>query len=172
MSDFQCIVEYFKEKDLADSIQEDGYKFHTAKDYATYLSEWTYVRRRKIDPLFNVSIVGGVDNKGMKYLGYIDQYGTLLEGDFLVAGLAHYFCKVLLQSFSKPDMTEERAREVLEMCMRVLVYRDARASERIQICTVTKEGVKIEAPKNIKSMWTHKHFIEQTNDKIRAVSTT
>ena len=136
------------------------------------IGEWTYARRRKMDPLMNTSIVGGVDNKGVKYLGYIDQYGTLLEGDFLVAGLAHYFCKVLLQSFAKPDMAEAQAREVLEMCMRVLVYRDARASERIQFCTVTKKGVTIDKPFDIKSMWTHRHFIEMTNDKIRAVSFT
>ena len=37
VSDFQAIVEYFQEKDLADSIQEDGVRFHTAKDYANYL---------------------------------------------------------------------------------------------------------------------------------------
>jgi len=38
MSDFQAIVEFFQEKDLADSIQEDGVSFHSAKDYGTYLS--------------------------------------------------------------------------------------------------------------------------------------
>ncbi len=119
----------------------------------------------------NVSLVGGFDGKGNKYLGYIDQFGTLLEGDYLVAGLAHYFCKVLLASYAKPDMTEAQARAVLEECMRVLVYRDARASERIQFCTITTKGVNIEAPFLIKSNWSHRQFIEQTNEKVRSVMT-
>ena len=38
LSDFQAIVEDFNERDLSDSIQEDGIRFHSAKDYATYLS--------------------------------------------------------------------------------------------------------------------------------------
>ena len=42
MSDFQAIVEYFREKDLADATQEDGVQFLTAKDYATYLGMRRY----------------------------------------------------------------------------------------------------------------------------------
>ncbi len=45
MSDFQAIVEYFNEKDLADAIQEDGIRFHSAKDYATYLSIFAPARQ-------------------------------------------------------------------------------------------------------------------------------
>ncbi len=39
MSDFQAIVEYFQQKDLADSTQEDGVKFLSANDYAAYLGK-------------------------------------------------------------------------------------------------------------------------------------
>jgi len=39
MSDFQTIVEHFQEKALADSIQEDGKQFFSAKDFASYLSK-------------------------------------------------------------------------------------------------------------------------------------
>lgn len=124
-----------------------------------------------MDPLYNVSLVGGFDGKGKKYLGYIDQFGTLLEGDYLVAGMAHYFSKVLLSEFAKPDMTEAEAKRVLEECMRVLAYRDARASESIQFCVITSKGVVIEKPYEIKTMWTHKYFISETNEKIRSVMT-
>lgn len=43
MSDFQAIVEFFEEKNLNDSTQEDGMSFHSAKDYATYLSMQTNI---------------------------------------------------------------------------------------------------------------------------------
>lgn len=124
-----------------------------------------------MDPLYNVSLVAGFDAKGEKYLGYIDQFGTLLEGDFLVAGLAHYLCKVLLQNYSKPTMSEADAKAVLQECMKILVYRDARASEYIQFCTITKKGVNIEAPIEIPTTWGHKQFIYETNEVIRSVKT-
>lgn len=132
--------------------------------------EWCYFRRRRMDPLLNVSIVGGFDSTGKKFLGYIDPHGTLLEGDFLVGGLAQYFCKVLLSSCVKPNMTEADARAILEQCMRVLVYRDARASEEIQFCTVTTKGTVIEKPYSLKSKWDFKAFVEQTNDKIHSMT--
>ena len=122
-----------------------------------------------MDPLFNVTLVGGLDAQDNKYLGYIDQYGTLLEGDWMVSGLAHYFCKVLLASYAKPDMSEKAAREILEQCMRILIYKDARNGEKIQICKITKKGVEIEEPYTISTTWTHKQFVEETNEKIRSV---
>ena len=117
----------------------------------------------------NVSLVGGFDNDGNKYLGYIDQYGTKLDGDYLVAGMAQYFCKVLLSTYANPKMTEEQARAVLEQCMRVLVYKDARASEQVQFCTITAKGVVIDKPIEIKTQWDHKDFIQVTNEKLRSV---
>ena len=125
-----------------------------------------------MDPLMNTSLVGGFDSKGNKYLAYIDMYGTLIEADYSVTGMAQYFCKVLLASYAKPDMTEAQARQVLEECMRVLIYKDARASERVQFCTITPKGVAIEKPIEIKSNWMHRQFIEKTNEKIRSVTTT
>ncbi len=117
-----------------------------------------------------MTLVGGFDGTNNKYLGYIDPYGTRLEGDFAVAGFAQYFCKVLLQAKARPDMPEAEARTLLEQCMRVLVYRDARASEEIQFCTVTKKGAVIEKPYTIKSTWDHKAFIEHANEKIESMT--
>ena len=122
-----------------------------------------------MDPLYNVTLVGGLDAEDKKYLGYIDQFGTLLEGDYLVAGLAHYFCKVLLASYAKPDMSEKTAKDVLEQCMRVLIYKDARCGEQVQFCKITKKGVEIEEPFTVTTTWSHKQFIEETNEKIRSV---
>ena len=122
-----------------------------------------------MDPLLNVTIVGGFDAKGEPYLGYVDPYGTLLVGDYLTTGYSQYFCRVLLATYSRPTMSEADAKELLQQCMRVLVYRDARASEEIQFCLVTKRGVEIQKPILVKSTWTHRQFIEETNEKIRSV---
>ena len=178
MSDFQAIVEFFQNRDLADSIEEDGIKFFSAKNYANYLcilqiilAEWTYYRRRRMDPLMNTSLVAGFDNAGNKYLAFVDMYGTLLESDFALGGMAQYFCQVLLTNESKPDMTEDQARTILDKCMRVLMYRDSRAAEHIQFCTITAKGVTIEAHLEIKSDWSSKQFVNNTNEKIHNIKT-
>jgi 20S proteasome subunit beta 7 len=122
-----------------------------------------------MDPLYNITLVGGFDAKDEPYLGYVDLYGTLIVGDYLTAGLAQYFCRVLLATYAKPTMSEEEAKELLTQCMRVLVYRDARACEEVQFCLVTKRGVDIQKPVLINGNWTLRQFIEDTNEKIRSV---
>ena len=49
-----------------------------------------------------------------------------------------------MQNSWRADISEEEARKVIEDCMRVLFYRDKKASDTIQICKVTKDGVNIE----------------------------
>jgi 20S proteasome alpha/beta subunit len=52
--------------------------------------------------------------------------------------------------------------------MRVMFYRDKRATDEIQICKVTKEGgVQIEAPYRISSEWNHRFYSEKTNEFFR-----
>ena len=51
MSDFQAIVEFFEDKNLNDCTQEDGMSFHSAKDYATYLSMQTHIILNKVNGL-------------------------------------------------------------------------------------------------------------------------
>jgi 20S proteasome subunit beta 7 len=86
-----------------------------------------------VNPKLNVTLVGGMEEKDgekIPYLGEVDMYGTYLEDDFLVGGYAHYFCKVLLTHKWRPDLEELEAIQLLEECMRVLFYRDTRASDR------------------------------------------
>lgn len=170
MSDFQWISDTLKNESFKDSTWEDGYQFFSAKEYASRLAGMMYYRRTRMNPLYNVVLVGGFDQKGEKYLGYIDMYGTSLTGDYVVSGLAHYFCKVLLRDNWKPDMSEADGKALLEQCMKVLAYRDCRASERIQFCTITKAGVKIDAPYEVKGDWNYKFFLEEVNEKLRSVA--
>lgn len=54
--------------------------------------------------------------------------------------------------------------------MRVMFYRDKRATDEIQICTITKEaGVKVHDAYRISSEWSHKFFIEKTNEFFRPI---
>jgi 20S proteasome alpha/beta subunit len=47
----------------------------------------------KGDPLWNGTIVGGVSkSNGEVFLGMVDLYGTKVEGNFLLTGLAAHYC--------------------------------------------------------------------------------
>lgn len=171
MSDFQELQKIFREKHEADLLENDGAQFLKPKDYFNYLSRINYQRRMKMDPLWNGSIVGGVraDN-GEIFLGMVDLYGTKVEGNFLLTGLAAHYCQVLLQNAWTPDLSEADARKVLEDCMRVMFYRDKKASDEIQITRVTQAGgVEIEAPYRISSEWNLQWFREKTNEFWRPI---
>merc|ERR1711964_725603 len=51
------------------------------------------------------------------------------------------------------QLTEEEARAILEQCMRVLFYRDARSLNRFQIAKITKNGVHITEPYSVSTSW-------------------
>ena len=48
--------------------------------------------------------------------------------------------------------------------MRVLFYRDKKATDEIQIGKVTKAGVELEKPYRIQSEWGYDQFKYQTNE--------
>jgi 20S proteasome subunit beta 7 len=86
----------------------------------------------KGDPLWNGSIIGGVrQDTGETFLGMVDLYGTKVEANFLLTGLAAHYCQVLMQNAWRPDLTEAEARAVIEDCMKVMFYRDKKASDEI-----------------------------------------
>lgn len=82
-----------KEKHEGDIIEEDGAHFFKPKDYFNFLARLNYQRRMKMNPLWNGSIIGGVKkDDGEVFLGMVDLYGTKIEGNFLLTGLAAHYC--------------------------------------------------------------------------------
>ncbi len=74
-----------------------------------------------------------------------------------------------MQNAWKPDLSEAEARQLMEECMRVMFYRDKKATDEIQICTVTKKGVKIEPSYRISSEWQLEWFKNMTNEFWRPI---
>jgi 20S proteasome subunit beta 7 len=155
-SDFQEIVRLLRQKQTEDFVQHDGVKLN-AKHYACYLSSVMYAKRNKGNPLFNSVLVAGIVN-AEPYLAYIDLYGTHIVAEFNVTGFAHHISKPIIANEWRPDMNEAEGKELLEKGMRVLWYRDARASDRIQFAKVTKEGVEIDDAYKFNSEWDQECF--------------
>lgn len=129
----------------------------------TFLANLFYSRRSKINPLWNACLVGGWDfEKDEPFLGYVDLLGTTYTAPTLATGFgAHLAQPLLREAFEakagldgKGDkLSAEEAEKVVNECMKVLFYRDARSMNKYQIATITKEGVKISDSKSSETSW-------------------
>ena len=64
-------------------------------------------------------------------------------------GYGLYLALPLMRNEWREDLTYDEARALLEKCLKVLVYRDARASDRVQFANITADGVEISEPFNL-----------------------
>lgn len=135
------------------------------RDYFNWVSRVNYQRRLKMDPLWCHTIFGGVTKStGEVFLGQCDLYGTRIEHGYLLTGLSSHYCQVLMENNWRADMTEDEARKLLSDCMQVMFYRDKKATDRIQIATVTKEGVTLNDPIVVDSNWSLRDYSTRTNE--------
>ncbi|XP_055440279.1 proteasome subunit beta type-4 isoform X2 [Bubalus kerabau] len=97
----------------------------------------------------------------MVFLGYVDMLGVAYEAPSLATGYGAYLAQPLLREVleKQPVLSQTEARELVERCMRVLYYRDARSYNRFQIATVTEKGVEIEGPLSAETNWDIAHMI-------------
>ncbi|RXW22305.1 hypothetical protein EST38_g3549 [Candolleomyces aberdarensis] len=154
MSDFQYL------QTLLDGLVVDEF---TAQDGNTlgpdeiheYLSQVMYARRSKMNPLWNSLIVGGYKD-GKRFLSYVDLLGTTYSASTLATGYGAYIAQPLLRKAvegREDELTEEQARKIIEECMRVLFYRDARSLDKYQVATITEKGATVSESQFLKTSW-------------------
>lgn len=130
-----------------------------------YLSNLMYGRRSKMNPLWNAIILGGIKD-GKSFLGYVDLLGTTYQAPTLATGFASHFAQPLLrEAYEKRQeqgkrgekegelLSRQEAEAVLDECMKVLFYRDARSINKYQIATITNEGIEVSASKENQTEW-------------------
>lgn len=71
-----------------------------------------------------------------RFLGFVDSVGTHFEDNTIATGYGAYIAQPLLRNFyaqkgSANNISEGEAKSILEKCMRVLFYRDARTSDKV-----------------------------------------
>lgn len=112
-----------------------------------------------MNPLWNGNVVAGVSADGRSFLAYSDLLGSSYEDDAIATGYGAYLAIPLLRQalaeVSNPEQIEEaQAVALLERCLRVLYYRDARSSDQVQMAKVTLAGgVQIGSPYTVSSDW-------------------
>ena len=92
------------------------------------------------------------------FLGYVDLIGTAYEENFIATGFGAYLAIPIIRERWHAAMDEGEARALLEDCLRVMFYRDCRASNRIQIAKATADGVLISEPFVLNTDWETANF--------------
>jgi 20S proteasome subunit beta 7 len=158
-SDFQYISDALDEMTMDDFCTDDG-KVLTSDEIHSYLTRLMYSRRNKQQPLWNGLLVGGFKGDSDEaYLGYVDMIGTSYTDDFLCTGFAKHLAVPILRERWRADLTAGEARALLEDCMRVMFYRDCRASREIQLAQVTKEGALVSGAFKLDTKWDYAMFV-------------
>jgi len=140
-SDFQHLSKVLEETDIEDHCRDDGSRLHPEEIY-NYLTRLMYQRRNKGDPLWNSVVVCGF-REGKSFLGTVDLVGTCYKDDYIATGYGAYIALPLIRRAWTPDLTREQAIKLVEDCLRVLFYRDARSSNKIQIAVASAESVEV-----------------------------
>eukprot|EP00607_Mallomonas_marina_P004669 CAMPEP_0182427162 /NCGR_PEP_ID=MMETSP1167-20130531/15032_1 /TAXON_ID=2988 /ORGANISM="Mallomonas Sp, Strain CCMP3275" /LENGTH=163 /DNA_ID=CAMNT_0024609163 /DNA_START=381 /DNA_END=872 /DNA_ORIENTATION=- len=144
-------METLESMDQTDINQDDGYT-RSPSEILNYLRALMYQRRNKFNPLWNQLLVGGFKNS-KPFLGYVDLIGTAYEEDFIATGYGAYLAIPLIRERWNAELDEGEARALLEDCLRVLYYRDARASSRVIIAKATADGILISEPYELQTDW-------------------
>ncbi|EFA85542.1 proteasome subunit beta type 4 [Heterostelium album PN500] len=145
-SDFQSITQLLDDLVIDDQCIDDKSQLSTEEIW-NYLARVLYNRRNKVDPLWNNLVVMGFDKKTDKsFLGKVDLYGTCFKDDYIATGYGQHIALPLLRKAYSPDMTLEQAQKLITDCLRVLFYRDARSSKRVQLSYANANGMEISAP--------------------------
>jgi len=142
-ADFQFIQRLVAQKVIDDECLSDGFSY-TPRSLHSWLTRVMYNRRSKMNPLWMTVVVGGMQND-KPYLGYVDKLGVAYEAESIATGYAAYIAQPLMRDAvaKNPAMSEAEARAVIDKCLAVLYYRDARSWNKYELAVVTANGAKV-----------------------------
>lgn len=158
-ADFQFIKSIIEQRVIDEECLDDGFKY-TPKALFSWLTRVYYNRRSRMNPLWNTTIVAGMQNDE-PFLGYVDKIGTAYEAPSVASGYGAYIAQPLLRAGieSNPTMDQAEAQQLIDRCLKVLFYRDARSWNRYELAVVTKKGAQIEGPYSSTTEWSIAHTV-------------
>jgi 20S proteasome subunit beta 7 len=128
------------------SEDDDDKSQLSARNLYTYLTKVMYKRRSDFNPLWNQILVAGLDEEDKPFLASVDLLGTTFSSPSIATGFGAHLAQPLLRRHvpdeeSVAKLDREKAVEVVQECMKVLFYRDARSLDEYSIATIGKDGV-------------------------------
>ncbi|NXO02167.1 PSB4 protein, partial [Rhinopomastus cyanomelas] len=158
-ADFQYLKQVIDQMVIDEELLGDGHSY-SPKAIHSWLTRVMYNRRSKINPLWNAVVIGGFYN-GQSFLGYVDMLGVAYEAPTVATGYGAYLAQPLMREVleKKPSLTQEEAQDLIERCMRILYYRDARSFNRYEIAIATEKGVEVQGPLTLEANWDIAHLV-------------
>ncbi|KAI3359018.1 hypothetical protein L3Q82_015401, partial [Scortum barcoo] len=158
-ADYQYLKQVIEQMVIDEELLGDGHSY-SPKAVHSWLTRVMYNRRSKMNPLWNTVVIGGFYN-GESFLGYVDKLGVAYEAPTVATGFGAYLAQPLMREVveNKVEITKQEARELVERCLKVLYYRDARSYNRHEIAIVTEEGVEIIGPLSSETNWDIAHMV-------------
>lgn len=93
---------------------------------------------RRYFPLLTQVIVGGIDSKPEIYT--LDPLGSVLPDEYAAVGTGAEMALGIMDAEYKPNMSEEKARDLAVRAIRSAIQRDAASGDGIDVLFVTKTG--------------------------------
>ncbi|XP_032871748.1 proteasome subunit beta type-4-like [Amblyraja radiata] len=158
-ADYQHLKQAIEQMIIDEDLLGDGHSY-SPKAIHSWLTRVMYNRRSRMNPLWNTVIIGGINN-GESFLGYVDKLGVAYEAPTVATGFGAYLAQPLMRQVAENNavISKDEARQLIERCLKVLYYRDARSYNRYQLATVTAAGVEIEGPLTSETNWDIAHMI-------------
>lgn len=150
ISDLQHIERLLEQLETEEEVYDsDGGHNLRAPHVHEYLTRVLYNRRSKMDPLWNAVLVAGFDDSKEPFLRYVDLLGVAYGASALATGFGAHLAIPLLRKVVPYDkdyvnVQESTATEAITNAMRVLYYRDARASEKYTVAILTYKDGKVD----------------------------
>ncbi|KAK0716929.1 nucleophile aminohydrolase [Lasiosphaeria miniovina] len=171
VSDMQYLDRHLNELAIDESYEGGGAQEEhgekgklNAANLHTYLHKLMYRRRNDFDPLWNQVLVAGLDAAGKPHLSSVDLRGTAFTSPSLATGFGAALAQPIMRKYAATEedaarLTRDQAVKVVQDCMKVLYYRDARSLDKYSIAVVTKDGVELKEDEQLeKQSWA---FAEQ-----------
>jgi len=93
---------------------------------------------RRYFPLLTQVIVGGINNKPEIYT--LDPLGSVLPDEYAAVGTGAEMALGIMDAEFKPNMTEEKAKELAIRAIKSAIQRDAASGDGIDVLVVSKDG--------------------------------
>ncbi|XP_049607820.1 proteasome subunit beta type-4 [Syngnathus scovelli] len=158
-ADYQYLKQVIEQMVIDEELLGDGHSY-SPKAVHSWLTRVMYNRRSKMNPLWNTVVIGGF-YQGQSFLGYVDKLGVAYEAPTVATGFGAYLAQPLMREAleNKVHVSKQEARELVDRCLKVLYYRDARSYNRYEVAIVTEEGVEIVGPLSSETNWDIAHTI-------------
>ena len=155
VNDFLYIKRCLEEEIAQDKREIDS------KGIFKLLQLFMYSERSRVKPKFCSIVIAGLDKKKDAFLGSITSKGVFWEDDTIATGFASHLVLPLLREKKTTNLSLEEAKDFLRKTCKVLIYKDAKASNKIQMGHITNEGEIEVSNEVLDSDWAISHKLNE-----------